>query len=129
MVVMRSLLHHPRLIFLDEPSKSLDPVTAEKVRTFLLDYAQAHEMTVLLTTHNMDEAEEVCDRLAFINQGRLQFAGTPQQFRHSVTVQEAVEVSVASRMASLSGCGSCLASTARPGTARYGCIVMMVSRC
>jgi ABC-2 type transport system ATP-binding protein len=93
-VVIRSLLHHPSLIFLDEPSKSLDPVTAESVRTFLLDYAQAHGMTVLLTTHNMDEAEAVCDRLAFINQGRLQFAGTPQQFRHSVTVQDTVQVSI-----------------------------------
>ena len=92
-VVIRSLLHHPSLIFLDEPSKSLDPVTAESVRTFLLDYAQAYGMTVLLTTHNMDEAEAVCDRLAFINQGRLQFAGTPQQFRHSVTVQDTVQVS------------------------------------
>jgi ABC-2 type transport system ATP-binding protein len=95
-VVMRALLHHPRLIFLDEPSKSLDPVTAERVRTFLLEYAQEHEMTVLLTTHNMDEAEAVCDRLAFINQGRLQFVGTPLQFRHSVTVQETVQVSVLS---------------------------------
>jgi ABC-2 type transport system ATP-binding protein len=96
-VVMRSLLHHPSLLFLDEPSKSLDPVTAERVRTFLLEYAQEHDMTVLLTTHNMDEAEAVCDRLAFINQGRLQFVGTPLQFRHSVTVQETVQVSVASK--------------------------------
>jgi ABC-2 type transport system ATP-binding protein len=96
-VVMRALLHHPSLLFLDEPSKSLDPVTAERVRSFLLEYAQAHEMTVLLTTHNMDEAEAVCDRLAFINQGRLQFVGTPLQFRRTVTVQETVQVSVASK--------------------------------
>jgi ABC-2 type transport system ATP-binding protein len=95
-VVMRSLLHNPSLIFLDEPSKSLDPVTAELVRTFLLDYAHAHDMTILLTTHNMDEAEQVCDRLGFINQGRLQFVGTPLQFRHSVTVQETVQVSMVS---------------------------------
>ena len=93
-VVMRALLHQPRLIFLDEPSKSLDPVTAEQVRAFLLDYAHVHGMTVLLTTHNMDEAEAVCDRLAFINQGQLQFVGTPLQFRHSVTVQETVQVSM-----------------------------------
>jgi ABC-2 type transport system ATP-binding protein len=96
-VVIRSLVHHPSLLFLDEPSKSLDPVTAERVRTFLLEYAQAHDMTVLLTTHNMDEAEAVCDRLAFINQGRLQFVGTPLQFRRTVTVQETVQVSVASK--------------------------------
>lgn len=96
-VVMRSLLHHPRLVFLDEPSKSLDPVTAERVRAFLLDYAHTHEMTILLTTHNMDEAAAVCDRLAFINQGKLQFVGTPQQFRHSVTMQDTVQVSVQSK--------------------------------
>ena len=96
-VVIRSLLHHPSLIFLDEPSKSLDPVTAEQVRTFLLDYAHTHEMTVLLTTHNMDEAEKVCDQLAFINQGKLQFVGTPRQFRTSVTIQDTVQVSVLSK--------------------------------
>jgi ABC-2 type transport system ATP-binding protein len=96
-VVMRALLHHPQLVFLDEPSKSLDPVTAEQVRRFLLDYAHVHGMTVLLTTHNMDEAEAVCDRLAFINQGQLQFVGTPLQFRRSVTIQESVQVSVLSK--------------------------------
>ena len=51
-------------------------------------------MTILLTTHNMEEAEEVCDRLGFINAGILQFVGTPREFRHSVTVQEMVEVSL-----------------------------------
>lgn len=96
-VVIRALLHHPHLVFLDEPSKSLDPVTAERVRVFLLDYAHVHGMTVLLTTHNMDEAEAVCDRLAFIDQGQLQFVGTPLQFRHSVTVQETVQVSLLSK--------------------------------
>ena len=94
-IVMRSLLHQPRVVFMDEPSKSLDPVTAGQVRTFLVDYAHRYEMTILLTTHNMDEAEGICDRLGFINQGRLQFVGTPREFRRSVSVQEAVEVSVA----------------------------------
>jgi ABC-2 type transport system ATP-binding protein len=92
-IVMRALLHRPRVVFLDEPSKSLDPLTAERVRTFLTDYAHCHEMTILLTTHNMGEAERICDRLGFINQGCLQFVGTPREFRHSVSVQETVEVS------------------------------------
>ncbi len=96
-IVMRALLHHPEILFMDEPSKSLDPVTADRVRGFLLAYARTHNMTILLTTHNMDEAEEVCDRLAFINQGQLQFVGTPLQFRRSVTVQEIVEVAIADR--------------------------------
>jgi ABC-2 type transport system ATP-binding protein len=93
-IVMRALLHRPQVAFMDEPSKSLDPLTAERVRTFLTDYAHRHGMTILLTTHNMDEAEGMCDRLGFINQGRLQFVGTPREFRRSVSVQEAVEVSV-----------------------------------
>jgi ABC-2 type transport system ATP-binding protein len=92
-IVMRALLHRPRVVFMDEPSKSLDPLTAELVRSFLTDYAHRHEMTILLTTHNMGEADRICDRLGFINQGCLQFVGTPHEFRHSVSVQETVEVS------------------------------------
>jgi ABC-2 type transport system ATP-binding protein len=94
MIVMRALLHHPQIVFMDEPSKSLDPVTAERVRGFLVDYAREQGMTILLTTHNMDEAEELCDRLAFIDHGRIRFVGTPRAFRRSVTVQETVEVTM-----------------------------------
>ncbi len=91
-IVMRALLHRPRIAFLDEPSKSLDPVSAERVKDYVLDAARAHGMTVLLTTHNMREAEVFCNRLAFLNKGRLRFVGTPAEFRRAVTVQEAVEV-------------------------------------
>jgi ABC-2 type transport system ATP-binding protein len=91
-IVIRALLHLPQIVFLDEPSKSLDPVTGDRVRAFLVDHARAQGVTILLTTHNMQEAEGICDRLAFINKGRLQFVGTPLQFRRSVTVQEIVEV-------------------------------------
>jgi ABC-2 type transport system ATP-binding protein len=91
-IVMRALLHHPQIVFMDEPSKSLDPVTANRVRGFLVDYAHEQGMTILLTTHNMDEAEDICDRMAFINQGRIRFVGTPREFRRSATVQETIEV-------------------------------------
>jgi len=94
MIVMRALLHHPKIVFMDEPSKSLDPVTADRVRGFLVETARRLGMTILLTTHNMDEAEDICDRLAFINEGRIRFVGTPRAFRRSVTVQETVEVAV-----------------------------------
>jgi len=70
-------MHNPQICFLDEPSKSLDPITARRVRGFLRDYARDHGMTICLTTHNMLEAEEVCDRLALINYGKLRFIGTP----------------------------------------------------
>jgi len=91
-VVMRALLHRPRIAFMDEPSKSLDPVTARRVTDYVRQYALAHGITILLTTHNMREAEEFCGRLAFINQGRLRFVGTPGEFRRAVTVQDTVEV-------------------------------------
>lgn len=95
-IVMRALLHRPRIVFMDEPSKSLDPVTADRVKDFVLGHAREHGMTILLTTHNMREAEEFCSRLAFINRGRLRFVGTPGEFRHAVTVQEVVEVGLSS---------------------------------
>ena len=91
-IVMRAIVHAPEICFLDEPSKSLDPVTARNVRNFLRSYADEHGMTMCLTTHNMKEAEEFCDRIAFINHGRLQFIGTPSQFRRRVTLKEVMEV-------------------------------------
>jgi len=91
-IVMRAIVHAPEICFLDEPSKSLDPVTARNVRNFLRSYADEHGMTMCLTTHNMKEAEEFCDRIAFINHGRLQFIGTPSQFRRRVTLKEVIEV-------------------------------------
>ena len=91
-IVMRSLLHQPKVVFLDEPSKSLDPITADRVRRFLLNCVREFDLTILLTTHNLQEAETMCDRLAFINKGRLQFVGTPRDFGRSVTVHEIVRV-------------------------------------
>jgi len=93
-IVMRAIMHLPEVCFLDEPSKSLDPVTARNVRNFLKSYAQENGITMCLTTHNMKEAEEFCDRIAFINHGKLQFMGTPMEFKKKVTVKEIVEIGV-----------------------------------
>ena len=91
-IVMRAILHNPKVCFLDEPSKSLDPVTARQVRDFLKEYAKENGMTLVLTTHNMIEAEEVCDRIAFINHGGLRFLGTTKEFKRRVTVKEVIEI-------------------------------------
>jgi len=91
-IVIRAIVHEPKVCFLDEPSKSLDPLTAKRVRSFLKSYASEKGMTICLTTHNMKEAEEICDRIAFINRGRLQFIGTPEEFKMVVTVKEVVEI-------------------------------------
>ncbi|MEM2128968.1 MAG: ABC transporter ATP-binding protein [Candidatus Bathyarchaeia archaeon] len=91
-IVMRAILHNPQVCFLDEPSKSLDPMTARRVRTYLKKYAQEHGMTLIITTHNMLEAEEVCDRLALINHGKLRFTGTPAEFKKRVKFKETLEI-------------------------------------
>jgi ABC-2 type transport system ATP-binding protein len=93
-IVMRAILHNPQICFLDEPSKSLDPLTGRRVRTYLKKYAREHGMTLVLTTHNMLEAEEVCDRLALINHGRLSFIGTSAEFKKRVAVKEAIEIGI-----------------------------------
>lgn len=92
-IVMRAILHNPEVCFLDEPSKSLDPITARRVRRFLKDYARENGITVCLTTHNMLEVEEVCDRIAFINRGKLVFVGTPLEFKRRAAVREIIEIS------------------------------------
>jgi len=91
-VVMRALLHKPGVVFLDEPSKSLDPITAKRVRGYLREYARRNGATVCVTTHNMAEAEELSDRLALVHKGRLLFVGTPSQFIQAVHRQETIEI-------------------------------------
>jgi len=80
-IIMRALVHKPKLCFLDEPSKSLDPVTAKKFRAFLKDFVRKEKITTIVTTHNMSEAEEICDRIVLINKGRIKFIGTPLEFK------------------------------------------------
>jgi ABC-2 type transport system ATP-binding protein len=116
-IVMRAIIHEPEVCFLDEPSKSLDPLTAKRVRDFLKTYAREKGMTICLTTHNMKEAEEVCDRIGFINHGQLRFVGTPADFKKSVTIKEVLEISspkldesIMERLRSISGVSKSVSS-------------------
>jgi fluoroquinolone transport system ATP-binding protein len=76
----RAILHHPDLLFLDEPTSGLDPTHAAEVRAIIRAQAAAGR-TVFLTTHDMATAEQVCDRVAFIHQGRLAAVDTPRALR------------------------------------------------
>ncbi len=102
-VVMRALLHQPEVVFLDEPSKSLDPIIARKVRGYLRNYARRNNATVFITTHNMMEAEELSDRLALINHGRVSFVGTPKEFKNEVPRPEVIRVVLPSLSEDLKG--------------------------
>jgi ABC-2 type transport system ATP-binding protein len=81
----KALLNRPELLLLDEPTASLDPDIADKVRKMLRRVQQEDGVAMLYTSHNMRDIEEVCDRLLFLHNGRLMTEGTPahviEQFR------------------------------------------------
>lgn len=79
--VARALLHQPKLIFLDEPTAGLDPVAAAALRDDLANLARRQGVTVFLTTHNLTEAEKLCDQVAVIRDGRLLSVGSPDTLR------------------------------------------------
>jgi ABC-2 type transport system ATP-binding protein len=91
-VIMRSLITEPDVVFMDEPSKSLDPLAASKVRAYLKDYAKRRSVALIVTTHNMKEAEEISDRVVMINKGKVLFDGTAGNMKESVTKIEVVEI-------------------------------------
>ncbi|MBT4484415.1 MAG: ABC transporter ATP-binding protein [Candidatus Latescibacteria bacterium] len=81
LAIARSLLHRPSLLFLDEPTAGLDPVAAAALRDNLSNLVSDEGLTVFLTTHNLHEAEKLCDLLGVINQGRLITVGHPDELR------------------------------------------------
>lgn len=81
LAVARVLLHRPELVFLDEPTAGLDPVAAAALREDLLSLVQKQGVTVFLTTHNLAEAEKLCQQVAVIRKGRLVTVGSPDELR------------------------------------------------
>jgi len=75
----KALLNNPDVLLLDEPTASLDPDIADKTRRLLLEIKKEHGTTILYTSHNMAEVEEVCDRVIFMNKGVITDDGTPEQ--------------------------------------------------
>lgn len=78
--IARALLHKPQILFLDEPTVGLDPQTRRRIWEIILDLNK-QGMTMLLTTHYMDEVEYLCDRIGIVDSGKLIELGTLQQFR------------------------------------------------
>ena len=76
----RAVLCRPRLLFLDEPTTGLDPVSARRIKNLILD-RRARDTTVFLTTHDMTTADELCDRVAFLVDGRIALIDTPRELK------------------------------------------------
>ncbi|MHB1134749.1 MAG: ABC transporter ATP-binding protein [Chloroflexota bacterium] len=89
LAVARALLHRPELIFLDEPTAGLDPVSAAALRDDIAGLAQREGATVFLTTHNLSEAERLCGLVGVIREGKLLSLGSPDELRGRASVPRA----------------------------------------
>ena len=94
LAIARGLLSEPRLLFVDEPTRSLDPVSAQAVRRFLKEKIAGVGKTVVLATHNLNEAEQLCDRLAIMDHGHLKAVGSVGELRALFQTQERCELQV-----------------------------------
>jgi ABC-2 type transport system ATP-binding protein len=90
--IARGLVHNPRIFFLDEPTTGLDPVSRIAVWEMLNKLKTTRNLTMLLTTHYMDEADKLCDRIAIVDHGKLVALGTPVELKNSVAGANVVEV-------------------------------------
>lgn len=80
LVFARTILHSPDLLFLDEPTANLDPATADEIRELIRDLNRSGA-TIFLTTHNMEEADELCHRIALLNKGHIVESGSPEELK------------------------------------------------
>jgi ABC-2 type transport system ATP-binding protein len=92
LAIVRSVLHEPELLVMDEPTTGLDPVSIKMVRDLIVSLAQTQRHTIFLCTHNLDEAERICDQVAVIKQGHLLLQDSPSALRQRMTVPQ-IEIS------------------------------------
>ena len=93
--IARGLVHNPRIFFLDEPTTGLDPVSRVAVWEMLNNLKNKHHLTMLITTHYMDEADRLCDRIAIVDHGKLVALDTPMALKANVPGTNVVEAQFA----------------------------------
>jgi ABC-2 type transport system ATP-binding protein len=94
--IARGLVHEPRIFFLDEPTTGLDPVSRVNVWEMLERIKSERQLTILVTTHYMDEADKLCDRIAIVDHGELKALDTPMKLKLSVPSNNVLEVNFTS---------------------------------
>ena len=85
--IARALLTSPTLLLLDEPTTGLDPRSKLDVQSFVEELRESHDATIVLTTHDLDEADRLCDRIAILNDGRIVAEGTPAELKARVAAE------------------------------------------
>jgi len=93
--IARGLVHRPRIFFLDEPTTGLDPVSRVAVWEMIGNIKQQRNLTVLITTHYMDEADRLCDRIAIVDHGKLVALDTPRALKSSIPGSSVIEAQFA----------------------------------
>jgi ABC-2 type transport system ATP-binding protein len=83
-LLAKAFLNYPKIILLDEPTASLDPDIAKKIREFLLKEKKEFNVSILITSHNMNEVEEICDRVIFLNHGKIITENTPSEIAKNI---------------------------------------------
>jgi len=82
--IARGLIHYPKVLFLDEPTLGLDPQTRKAIWDYIKKLKQEHKITILLTTHYMEEADDLCDRVAIIDHGKIIAMDSPDSLKESL---------------------------------------------
>jgi ABC-2 type transport system ATP-binding protein len=95
LALARALIHRPQLLFLDEPTSGLDPVATRLVHDMITHLSHDEERTVFLCTHNLDEAQKLCDRVAVLEHGKLVALGTPEELARKIGRSQRLELQVA----------------------------------
>src|SRR5213079_1882910 len=91
--IARGLVHEPRIFFLDEPTTGLDPVSRVAVWEMLAKIKSERNLTILITTHYMDEADKLCDRIAIVDHGELKALDSPMTLKASIPGKNVIEAS------------------------------------
>lgn len=93
--IARSLLNDPQILFLDEPTLGLDVISAHQIREYIKNWIKKKEnRTIFLTTHYMAEAEELCDRVAIIDEGRIIACDTPENLKRIISKGSSFEIEI-----------------------------------
>jgi ABC-2 type transport system ATP-binding protein len=94
LALARALIHEPQLLYLDEPTTGLDPLAARQVRELITHLSRQEGRTVFLCTHNLVEAQRLCDRVAVLEHGRLLALGTPVELGQRLVHHQRIEIEV-----------------------------------
>lgn len=86
-----ALLHNPDIVYLDEPTIGLDVLAKRRIREFIRQVNKERQITVILTTHDMDDIEQICDRLILIDKGRILYDGNLEKFKSSYSEESVIE--------------------------------------